>query len=148
MNEYSYVIDVNPEIIWRHIELKKSLDSLIPYKVRKAEERINESLDKELVEGETYTEVKCKHISKVVAVTNYGRLYNLKTRRFFKNNWLRKEHTLKYYISDKDCFKLSENAPHVDINLTICKHKEHNWPIWLLNDSTHNIITEVYEQIK
>ena len=148
MSKYSYVIDVDPEIIWRYIELKKPLDSLIPYKVKKAEERVNESLDKELVEGETYTKVTCKKVNKIVAVTSYGRLYNLKTRRFFKNNWLKKERTLKYYISDIDCFKLSEQAPDIDINLIIRKHKEHNWPIWSLHRSTHNLITEIHEQIK
>ena len=141
---YRSYYTIDSDTGWYYIETGKNFDDLVPEEFRSP----NKLMDKNkhlLVDGEEMTPLS-DPLCRGFAVTNYGRIFNLKHSNILKSHYIQKINSLKFYLRNHtnslSDLMAGTDYEH-DIDVIMHKHKAMGWEVYNMDR-----YLEIYEQSK
>lgn len=128
---YRSYYTVDSETAWYYIETGKDFDNLIPEDFKPSKKLINANKHL-LVDGEEMTPLS-HSLCRGFAVTNYGRVFNLRHSNILNCHWIQKCNSVKYYIRNLTHVLsdlMADAGYEHDIDTIMHKHNDMGWTVY------------------
>ena len=128
---YRSYYTIDSEAAWYYIETGKDFDDLIPEEFQPPKKLMDKNKHL-LVDGEEMTPLS-HSLCRGFAVTNYGRVFNLKHSNILKSHYIQKCDSIKFYIRN-NTYVLSDLMAETDykhdIDAIMKKHNDNGWKVY------------------
>ena len=141
---YRSYYTIDSETAWYYIETGKNFDDLVPEEFRSPTKLMDKNKHL-LVDGEEMTPLS-HPLCRGFAVTNYGRIFNLRHSNILKSHYIQKINSLKFYLRNhtRSLVDLMAGTDYEhDIDAIMHKHKAMGWKVYNMDR-----YLDIYEQSK